>query len=152
MEQIAPPSQLKYIFRFIDDLGVDDTRRLTSALSTHRIWPATIDNTEHLPVFLARLCERWLPIIRGAMAERNADILIRRFSLDGHKHALLRELSEEYGVSKDRIRILERVSLGYLRKGGHDKDLLQIALDVAAFVALPINPLDNASKSMASYE
>jgi hypothetical protein len=150
MEQIDPPSQLKYIFRFIDDLRVDDTRQLTSALYLNNIWPATIDTADNLPVYLARLCERWLPIIRGAMAERNADILIRRYSLDGRKHALLRELSDEYGVSKDRIRDLERVSLRYLRKGKHDKELLQIALDVVPLVAN--NPLDNASKSMASYE
>jgi hypothetical protein len=88
MEQIDPPSQLKYIFRFIDNLRVDDTRRLTSILYTHHIWPATTHTTEHLPVYLARLCERWLPVIRGAMAERNADILIRRYSLDAKKHAL----------------------------------------------------------------
>src|SRR5690242_13809678 len=94
MEQIDPQSQLKYILRFIDNLRVDDTRRLTSVLSTHHIWPD--DTIDHLPVYLARLCERWLPIIRGAMAERNADILIRRYSLDGRRHALLRELSEEY--------------------------------------------------------
>lgn len=152
MEQIDPPSQLKYILRFIDNLRVDDTRSVTSILSTHHIWPATIDTADNLPVYLARLCERWLPIIKGAIPERNADILIRRYSLDGRKHALLRELSEEYGVSQDRIRNLELISLRYLRRGGQDKELLQIALDVAVFVALPINPLDNASKSMASYE
>src|SRR5687768_11970261 len=99
MEQLDPPIQLKYVFRFLDDLRVDDTRRLTSALYLNHIWPATTDTTEHLPVYLARLCERWVPIIRGAMAERNANILIRRYSLDGRKHALLRELSEVYGVS-----------------------------------------------------
>jgi hypothetical protein len=131
MEQIDPHTQLAHVVRFLDDLRVD-SRLLTSALYRNSIWSGSTDTTadEHLPGYLALLYERWLPVIRGAIPERNADILIRRYSLDGQKHALLKELAEKYGVGNERIRQLELLGLNYLRKGGQRDELLQIALDV----------------------
>jgi hypothetical protein len=105
MEQIDPHTHLEHIVRLLNDLRVE-TRYLISLLYTSGIWHGSTDTTDdkHLPVYLARLCERWLPVIRGALPERNADILIRRYSLNGLQQPLLKELAEEHGVSVERIR------------------------------------------------
>ena len=135
MDQIDPHSQLEHIVRFLDDLRME-TRHLISLLYAKGIWHGSTDTTgdEHLPVYLARLCERWLPVIRGAIAERNADILIRRYCLDGQAQSTLKDLGQKYGVTVERARQLEILSLNYLRKGGQREELLQIALDVVDMV------------------
>jgi hypothetical protein len=143
MEQINPHSQLEHIVRFLDDLRVD-TRHLMSALYINHTWSGATDTTddEHLPVYLARLCERWLRIIRSAIPERNADILIRRYSLDSQPQSLLKDPGIKHSVDKERIRQLELISLNYLRKGGQREDLLQIALGVVdVVVPLQSEPL-----------
>ena len=47
--------------------------------------------------------------------ERQRRVLVRRYGLDGEKPATLAELSEELGVSRERVRQLQREAEGVLR-------------------------------------
>jgi len=52
--------------------------------------------------------------------ERQRRVLVRRYGLDGEKPATLAELSEELGVSRERVRQLQRETEGVLRDAvGH---------------------------------
>jgi RNA polymerase primary sigma factor len=51
------------------------------------------------------------------LPERQRRVLIRRYGLDGEEPATLAELSEELGVSRERVRQLQRESEGVLRDG-----------------------------------
>jgi RNA polymerase sigma factor (sigma-70 family) len=49
----------------------------------------------------------------GALArlpERDQRVLVRRYGLDGRKKATLRELAEELGLSRERVRQLQRTA------------------------------------------
>jgi RNA polymerase primary sigma factor len=50
--------------------------------------------------------------------ERQRRVLVRRYGLDGEKPATLAELSEELGVSRERVRQLQREAEGVLRDAG----------------------------------
>ena len=49
------------------------------------------------------------------LPERRRRVLVRRYGLDGEKPATLAELSEELGVSRERVRQLQREAEGDLR-------------------------------------
>jgi len=78
---------------FIEDereSGVDD--EVVRELETHRLSEAV----ESLP-------------------ERQHRVLVRRYGLDGEKPSTLADLSEELGVSRERVRQLQREAEGVLR-------------------------------------
>src|SRR5215216_3494003 len=52
------------------------------------------------------------------LPERQRRVLIRRYGLDGEEPATLAELSEELGVSRERVRQLQRESEGVIRDAG----------------------------------
>jgi RNA polymerase primary sigma factor len=52
------------------------------------------------------------------LPERQRRVLVRRYGLDGEEPATLAELSEELGVSRERIRQLQREAEVVLRDGG----------------------------------
>jgi len=55
------------------------------------------------------------------LPERQRCVLVRRYGLDGKEPATLAELSEELGVSRERVRQLQRETEGVLRdEGEHD--------------------------------
>ena len=43
----------------------------------------------------------------GRLPERHRRVLVRRYGLDGHKRATLAELSEELGISRERVRQIQ---------------------------------------------
>jgi len=50
--------------------------------------------------------------------ERQRRVLVRRYGLDGKEPATLAELSEELGVSRERVRQLQREAEGVIRDAG----------------------------------
>jgi RNA polymerase primary sigma factor len=55
-----------------------------------------------------KLEERRIMEAVGRLPERQRRVLVRRYGLDGEKPATLADLSEELGVSRERIRQLQR--------------------------------------------
>jgi RNA polymerase primary sigma factor len=57
------------------------------------------------------------------LPERQRRVLVRRYGLDGEEPATLADLSEELGVSRERIRQMQREAEGMLRdEGGYGSD------------------------------
>jgi RNA polymerase primary sigma factor len=61
------------------------------------------------------------------LPERQHRVLVRRYGLDGEKPATLADLSEELGVSRERIRQLQRETERVLRNGGESGQELPAA-------------------------
>jgi RNA polymerase primary sigma factor len=57
----------------------------------------------------------------GRVPERQRHVLIRRYGLDGKEPATLAALSEELGVSRERVRQLQREAEGVLRDEGEHR-------------------------------
>jgi RNA polymerase primary sigma factor len=59
----------------------------------------------------------WLREAMGTLPERHRHVLVRRYGLDDRDPATLAELSDELGVSRERIRQLQREAERMLRPG-----------------------------------
>lgn len=57
----------------------------------------------------------WLRDTIGTLPERHRYVLVRRYGLDDREPATLAELSEELGISRERVRQLQREAEGMLR-------------------------------------
>ena len=55
------------------------------------------------------------------LPERNRYVLVRRYGLDGHESATLAQLSDELGVSRERIRQLQREAERMLKSGEYGR-------------------------------
>lgn len=62
--------------------------------------------------------------MEAVLTDKEKDIIIKRFGLNNTKEMTLRELSEEYNVSRERIRQIEASALKKLKKEGSKKKLL----------------------------
>ncbi len=62
------------------------------------------------------------------LPERARRVLVGRYGLDGHKKASLRELAEELGISRERVRQLQREAEEKLRTGEHGRLFLRGAV------------------------
>lgn len=60
--------------------------------------------------------------------DRERRIINSRFGLDGSKPKTLEEVGEKFGVTRERIRQLQNIALGKLRKGLNKKEKPQLAL------------------------
>src|SRR5689334_6786793 len=128
-QQLDPTSQLKHVFQFLTDL-YQSTHDLKTVLDTQGISQGAA-YTAYLPLYLARLYERWQVVIKGALGERQAEIIIQRYGLNGQVRPTLSELANKYGVSRERLRRMEFHQMRLLRAEKQGAVLLQIALDVA---------------------
>ena len=64
--------------------------------------------------------------VRGllsTLSDKEQDIIIRRFGLDGTKPMSLKEIGEVYGLTKERIRQIEKRALERLRSVSEERDL-----------------------------
>jgi RNA polymerase primary sigma factor len=60
----------------------------------------------------------WLREAMGALPERHRHVLLRRYGLDDREPATLAVLSEELGISRERVRQLQREAERMLASGG----------------------------------
>lgn len=64
--------------------------------------------------------------VRGllsTLSDKEQDIITRRFGLDGTKPMSLKEIGEVYGLTKERIRQIEKRALERLRSVSEERDL-----------------------------
>jgi len=138
----APPldlrSQLEHINRFLAGVYPDqEIRRLSDLLRQAGAGDTVIAviRRQHLSAYLSRLSQRWRDFIAGVLSERHADIVIRRYALDGRPPPRLADLGAEYGISRERVRQLEQAGVKRLRSRKRRQALQRIALEVACEVA-----------------
>jgi RNA polymerase sigma factor (sigma-70 family) len=107
---------------------IDDLRRsFTAEISSH----ATVSGTDDLTVedtlaaeaiedpdaeFDDLAIKQRLDELLPVLDERSREVLIARFGLDGGEARSLARVGEEFGVSRERIRQIERVALARLRE------------------------------------
>jgi hypothetical protein len=149
-------SQLDHINRFLAEL-YQDIQRLSDLLHKMGVRDAAIAalRGQHLSSYVSRLSQRWQTFITDALPERHADIVIRRYALNGQLPPRLADLGVEYGISRERVRQLEQAGLKRLRSRKRRKLLQQIALEVAyEITGLPpeemLKPIDVSRESSPS--
>jgi RNA polymerase primary sigma factor len=69
----------------------------------------------------------WLREAMGTLPERHRHVLLRRYGLDDREPATLAVLSEELGVSRERVRQLQREAERMLASGGSGSALRDAA-------------------------
>jgi RNA polymerase primary sigma factor len=70
----------------------------------------------------------------GRQSERVRHVLVRRYGLDGDEPATLSELAEEFGISRERVRQLQREAERRLRRPRHSNPhrSLHVSADAAS--------------------
>jgi DNA-directed RNA polymerase sigma subunit (sigma70/sigma32) len=86
---------------------------------------------DHLDTYLAGLLQRWQSWMAEILPSRRDDIIIRRYSLNGPPRPSLAHLGNEYGISRERVRQLEKDALKRLRHPARRRRLGHIAVEVA---------------------
>lgn len=118
-----------------DEADLDDLRRsFTPEVSSAAIVSGTEDLTLEDTLaaeevedpdaeFDGQAIRRRLDELLPVLDERSRDVLVARFGLDGRESRSLARLGEEFGVSRERIRQIERVALDRLREDERAVDL-----------------------------
>lgn len=86
---------------------------------------------DHLVAYLIELLQRWRSWMAEILPSRRDDIIIRRYSLNGSPRPTLATLGNEYGISRERVRQLEKSTLKRLRHPARKRRLGHIALATA---------------------
>jgi len=87
--------------------------------------------SDHLDTYLAGLLQRWRSWMAQVLPSRRDDIIIRRYKLSGSPQPSLADLGDEYGISRERVRQLEKDALKRLRHPERRRRLERIALETA---------------------
>lgn len=66
----------------------------------------------------------------GSLDKREAEIIRMRFGLDGHDELTLEEVGRRFNVTRERIRQLEYIALGKMRRAMAKNEALRSADDV----------------------
>jgi RNA polymerase primary sigma factor len=101
-------------------IGDDDTNRMGDLIVDERA-ENPYDNLEHKSML------DLLDDIIGLLPPREFNILRRRFGLDGGREHSLEQIGKEMGVTRERIRQLQNLALGKLRKLITSRDAMLVA-------------------------
>lgn len=82
--------------------------------------PADMENR----IVQSLFCETILSKAKEILSDKEYDIICRRFGFEGHTNATLDEIGDVYGLSRERIRQIEREALKKLREDGYFSDAL----------------------------
>jgi len=134
MSSLTPETQafLQSINRLLEDI-YGHPRRLSDILRDAGLGEDKIARLrrEHLDAFLARLLRRWRSWMAEILPSRRDDIVIRRYGLNGSPRPSLAHLGHEYGISRERVRQLEKSALKRLRYPARRRRLERIAVETA---------------------
>lgn len=123
--------QREGINRFLNDLYKQE-RLLSHMLSDAGLSPQEIAAVRsRINDYLDGLAQEWTRWFREILPDRDPDILIRRYSLDGKPPSTLEELGSEYNVTRERIRQLQIRALRRLRSPKRKQRLEEIAASEA---------------------
>ncbi|MBM4467623.1 MAG: hypothetical protein FJ014_19065, partial [Chloroflexi bacterium] len=67
--------------------------------------------SDHLDDYLAGLLRRWRSWMAEILPSRRDDIVVRRYGLNGSPRPSLAHLGHEYGISRERVRQLEKSAM-----------------------------------------
>ncbi|MBM4464433.1 MAG: hypothetical protein FJ014_02500 [Chloroflexi bacterium] len=87
--------------------------------------------SDHLDDYLAGLLRRWWSWMAEILPSRRDDIIVRRYGLNGSPRPSLAHLGHEYGISRERVRQLEKSALKRLRYPARRRRLERIAVETA---------------------
>ena len=134
MSSLTPETQarLQSINRFLEDI-YGYSRLLSDVLRDAGLSKEEIARlrSDHLDAYLGGLLRRWRSWMAEVLPSRRDDIAVRRYGLNGGPRPSLAELSDEYGISRDRVRQLEKDVLKRLRHPARRSRLERIALETA---------------------
>jgi RNA polymerase primary sigma factor len=64
--------------------------------------------SDTIGAMLRGLVTEWLREVMGTLPERHLHVLVRRYDLDDREPAILADLGAELGISRERVRQLQR--------------------------------------------
>lgn len=82
----------------------------------HDLWPEDITQTDNQAELYAERLNRVLDGNLGELTERETNVLGRRYPLDGRHAQTLGEVGDWIGLSRERVRQIEKVALGKIRQ------------------------------------
>lgn len=88
----------------------------------------------HLNRCLAELTQRWDAWMGSILPSRRHYIVVRRYSFNGAPRPTLADLGKELGISRERVRQLQKSAVNRLRSARRRQSLENIALEVARAV------------------
>ena len=94
------------------DLQVPDGRGSTEALTEQLYDPSELSPIEEVSI---SLLQRHLHVLLGSLTEREAGVIAMRFGLADGQQRTLDAIGEVYGVTRERIRQIEKQTLDKLR-------------------------------------
>ncbi|MBC8492940.1 MAG: hypothetical protein H8D43_04065 [Chloroflexi bacterium] len=134
MSNLTPETQarLQGTNQFLEDI-YGHPRRLSDILRDAGMGEDEIARLrrDHLDTYLAGLLQRWRSWMAEILPSRRDNIIIRRYSLNGSPRPSLANLGNEYGISRERVRQLEKSALKRLRYPTRKRKLEHIALATA---------------------
>jgi RNA polymerase primary sigma factor len=95
------------------------TQSLNVLLNDEREFVDLIEDTTSIhseQVVAASMLQEEIIDLLSHLKPREMEIISRRFGLDGERPKTLKEVGEEYGISRERVRQVEQVSLRKLKK------------------------------------
>jgi len=123
---VAP--KYETVFAFLSTNGIDASELSKLTPESH----AQLSNA-----IAARWCEQ-LPVL---LDPRTAEVVIRRHGLNGESPLTLRELGQDYGVTRERIRQIEIKGIKNLKLARQRRALVESAVATAgAILGVPIIP------------
>lgn len=129
-------TQVERINHFLADLD-PEVPRLSDVLRKAGVSSEAINGLRknYLAPYVEQLCHRWQSYLSSELPERHTLIVIRRYSLNGEAQPTLAELGDEYGISRERVRQIEKAGIQRLHSRRRREALHHLAVQIAYEVA-----------------
>src|SRR6056297_1386951 len=84
------------------------------------------------------------------LTDKEKQIITQRFSLDGKPRATLEQIGQEFSVTRERIRQIEKIALNKLHRTAHNTRLKEINQIAEQIIQKPVASLASKTSSVAS--